>query len=105
MLCHQPEPSELQEFASWFHQDWKLLFPEFYAGVRPYLRNMPLERKCVLASELRDFIEKNSAVSPEELKQKWLDLGAQGWQASLDIHNALKDFLRMIEEDAVAAHP
>jgi hypothetical protein len=91
-----PERSELHKFASWFHQDWKLVFPDFRAGVEIYLKNLPMDGRRILADELRKFIEHNSTASSQELKQQWLELGAQGWQNSLDIHSTLDEFLATI---------
>jgi hypothetical protein len=45
-----PRQSELQQLASWFHQDWKLFFPDFYTGLRIYLDNLPAGRRAALGS-------------------------------------------------------
>lgn len=89
--------SELQQLALWFHQDWKLLFPDFYAGLHLYLENLPAERRVVLGRELREFVEQNRGASVQALKRRWLRLGAQGWQSSLDIHSTLAAFCRIVE--------
>jgi CdiI immunity protein len=103
-ISHQAMPSpgrsELQQLASWFHQDWKMVFPDFYKGLNLYLDNLPQERRVALGRELRQFLEQNNGRSSEELKQLWLRLGAQGWQASLDIHSALEEFCRVIQQSS-----
>ena len=92
-----PRQSELQQLASWFHQDWNLVFPDFYTGLRMYLDNLPAGRRAALGSELRRFMEQNQGASAKALKRLWLRLGAQGWQANLDIRDTLDAFWRIIE--------
>ena len=92
-----PAQSELQQLAQWFHQDWKLVFPDFYAGLNLYLDNLPSARRVVLGRELCQFVEQNKSTSPEELKGLWLSLGAQGWQTSLEVHSTLENFCRIVE--------
>src|SRR5438045_3617272 len=58
-----PAPSELQQLAEWFHQDWKLVFPDFYAGLDLYLDNLPAERRAILGRELCQFVEQNRGAS------------------------------------------
>ena len=87
----------MQQLASWFHQDWKLVFPDFYTGLRIYLDNLLAGRRGALGIELRRFVEKNQGSSAKALKRLWLRLGAQGWQANLDIRAALDEFCRIIE--------
>jgi hypothetical protein len=89
--------SELEQFASWFHQDWKLIFPDFYSGLKLYLDNLTPGRRQVLGDELQQFLRENSGASAEDLKRSWLRLGAQAWQASLDIRQTLEDFQRVIQ--------
>jgi len=71
-----PARSELQQLALWFHQDWKLLFPDFYAGLHLYLDHLPAQRRVVLGRELCQFVEHNEGTSSDELKRLWLGLGA-----------------------------
>lgn len=92
-----PARSELQQLALWFHQDWKLLFPDFHAGLTMYLENLPAPRRVVLGRELREFVEQNRDASARALTRRWLSLGAQGWQSSLDIRSTLEEFCRIVE--------
>ena len=88
--------TELQQFASWFHQDWKLMFKDFHEGARIYISTLSPERRQALRRELGDFIEASRTKSPEEIKQLWLKLGAEGWQQNLDIRQTLAEFLNML---------
>jgi hypothetical protein len=88
--------SELQQFASWFHQDWKLLFPDFYTGTEMYLKGLSSDRQATLKRELHDFLDKNKNASEKVLFKSWLDLGAQGWDSKLEIRAALLEFATSI---------
>jgi len=102
---HRVKPSppltELQQFASWFNQDWKLLFPDFHSGALLYSKNLTQERRKALSNLLRQFLDENANKSEADLKILWLKLGAQGWQANLNIRRALEDFCRMFETHSV----
>jgi hypothetical protein len=89
----QPK-SELEQFAGWFHQDWKLVFNDFYAGAEMYFATLASARKEVLREELATFLQAHS--SADALKRSWLRSGAQGWQENLDIRKTLAEFLRML---------
>lgn len=88
--------SELQKFAFWFHQDWKLIFPDFHTGAEMYLSSLSPERKEVLRQALAQFIERNRDADASELIDEWVKLGAQAWQSDLDFLRTLDDFLRMM---------
>jgi len=90
------ERTELEKFASWFHQDWKLVFPNFPEGARMYLSTLPRERKALLHQELSAFLAEHSDDSSSGLKQAWLRLGALGWQSDLDVRETLASFVRMM---------
>ena len=96
LISRKKDSSELQKFASWFHQDWEYVYPDFYQGARMYLAPLPPERRMVLRQELQDFISENANASPVVIKKLWLQLGAQGWQSSIDIGDGLQEFLRMM---------
>ena len=92
----------------WFHQDWKLVFPDFFAGTTLYLRNLSGDeqtRRRDLALQLRVFLQAHATAAPGELKQRWLELGAQGWQSTLEIREPLQRFLTMIESEDANGQP
>jgi CdiI immunity protein len=90
------QKSELHQFASWFHQDWKLLFKNFHDGAAIYFASLPPERRAKLRLELIVFLDDHREKSIEGLKRSWLKSGAQGWQADLDIRATLGEFVRML---------
>ena len=90
--------TELQQFASWFHQDYELLFSNFYEGADMYLRSITLERKKVLGQELKQFIKDNQNSEREEIIEAWCGLGAQAWQEDLEVLPVLNDFVWMTEK-------
>jgi len=89
--------SELQKFAMYFHQDWKLVFPDFYTGAEMYLSSIKTEQKVLLKNQLSDFISLHRNSSPAIVKTEWLKLGAQGWQKRLNIIDTLSEFVRLME--------
>ena len=93
------QTSELEKFAKWFHQDWKLVYSDFYVGARMYFSSLSLERKHELRRELREFVEAHRDKSQSAWLASWLRAGAQGWQGSLDIRETLADFVGMLSAD------
>lgn len=90
--------SELQKFASWFHQDWDLIFPDFYQGAKMYFNNISAERIKVLKQELKEFLDKYRGSKSSKLEQAWFRLGAEAWQPDLDIYMTLNDFIDLINK-------
>lgn len=88
--------TELEQFASWFHQDWKLVFSDFYDGARMYASSLSIARKAALLRELSEFVETHHNASSSALMASWLKLGAQGWERKYDIHKTLLDFVRIL---------
>ena len=91
--------TELEKFASWFHQDWKLVYKDFYEGARMYASSLSTERKTALRRELSEFVETHRNTSRSVLMASWFKLGAQGWQGKFDIHNTLLDFVQILSEN------
>lgn len=73
--------SELEQFASWFHQDWELFFSDFTQGAGMYVERLPSHRRAILRNEISGFLERNAESSPGDTKKAWYKLGAQAWQA------------------------
>lgn len=91
------EKSELQKFASWFHQDWKIVFPDFIYGAKMYFSNLPSDRAEILSQEIIKFLNKHKKASSSEVRKAWISLGAQAWQADLDIIQTLNEFLNLLK--------
>ena len=89
--------SELEQFASFFHQDWKLIFPDFHAGAEMYLSSVTNEQKYKLKEQLIQLVENHKDSDQATIKKEWLNLGAQGWQKSLNITDTLNDFVKMMK--------
>jgi hypothetical protein len=87
-----PERSELQQFAQWFHQDWKLFYADFFVGFDIYINTIDENRRFILRNQLRAFLDSYSNDSPQQLNQRWHTLGAEAWQANLDIRETLEKF-------------
>lgn len=86
------EKNEIQKFASWFHQDWQLIFSSFSDGADQYLGSLTKERRAVLKKELEAFVEKNRERNNKSLLKEWLNLGAQGWDTDLPLYETLESF-------------
>ncbi|MDB5973666.1 MAG: hypothetical protein JWR07_426 [Nevskia sp.] len=89
--------SELQEFARWFHQDWQLMYRDFYLGANEYLYGLPGARRKILKAEFGKFLKDNEGATSKKLRGEWFKLGAQAWQPDLVISEALKDFHFMMD--------
>jgi hypothetical protein len=101
VIVPSPQRTELQQFAQWFHQDWNLVFPEFYSGAAMYFKQLPPERRMELQRQLRAFLDANAGAGPRKLKNLWLKLGAQAWQNDLDIRAVLEDFCWMATDEKI----
>lgn len=98
-IIESAEKTELQQFASWFHQDWNTVFPDFYRGARMYFDSIPLERREALKAELNQFIRSIENSGASQAKRAWFKLGAEAWPPKLDIFDALNDFLEMSTQE------
>lgn len=91
------EKSELQKFASWFHQDWKIVYPDFISGAKMYFSNLPSDRAEILSQEIIKFLNNHKKDSLSEVREAWISLGAQAWQNDLNIIQTLNDFLILLK--------
>jgi hypothetical protein len=91
--------SELQEFASWFGQDYALFFSNFYEGAAKYIAALPTPRRETLRTELREFLDANPHAPSKKLIKKWLELGADTWDRDLEIRPVLEDFYLMADSN------
>lgn len=72
-------PSGVRALASWFHQDWKLVYPDAPTAARVYIQGLSSSERALLRRELKAFLEANSGKSAEEVREAWLALGAGSW--------------------------
>lgn len=93
-IIPSPAKSEIEKFAMFFHQDWKLIYSDFHEGARMCIATLSADTKVVLKKELTEFLALYE--SPADLREAWLGLGAQAWQEGLDIRKGLRDFLEML---------
>jgi hypothetical protein len=89
--------TELQEFASWFHQDWKILFGDAQSCAKTYFSGLSPERRKRLRIELLVFLEGEKNSTANNLLRSWYGLGAQGWQTNIDLRNTLFSFARKLD--------
>ncbi len=73
------EKTELEKFASWFHQDFGVLFESIEEGTNAYLDTLPSRRKKELVAEIKKLLNDDSGKENKGLKNAWLRLGAQWW--------------------------
>ena len=88
--------SELQQFAQWFGQDWKYLYANFYSGTELYLKSLSTSRRSALKEQLSGFLQKEANSSDDDIRRRWIELGAQAWQPDLDIREGLNGMLALM---------
>jgi len=93
MVSDRPK-TELQKFASWFHQDCALVFSDFDEGARMYVSSLSKERRAMLRTELSAFAASISSARRASAMRRWGKLGAQAWPSEKDIRQALGDLAR-----------
>ena len=90
------EMTELEMFASFFGQDWPLLFPDFYSGARMYIKQLNQSRRQILRAELIRILEEEQ--NNNNLRRRWISRGAEGWDPNIeDVRQALSDFVNMLD--------
>ena len=90
--------SELEKFASWFHQDWELIFPDVREGALMYRDSLSHDRRVTLVKELQDFLNRHAGEPSGAVLKAWFRLGAEGWQRDLEISETLRRFIDVMLE-------
>lgn len=86
--------SKLEEFAFSFHQDWALVFPDFWSRAELYLQDLWPQRRRILKRELLAFVAEHGKSRRRSALKAWYKLGAQGWDAKLPLCKTLAAFPR-----------
>ncbi len=81
--------TELQKFASHFHQDFELLFSGANEGASEYFQNLSKDQKQILKIELNELIEEYPGEKQKGLNSAWLKLGAQWWDKRSDLRESI----------------
>jgi hypothetical protein len=89
-------PSELQQFAQWFHQDFFLMAPDLLTGTRMYLETLTADRKTMLADELGAFLVEHR--SPKVIRNSWRRLGAGIAPRGLDVPATFRAMLDLMRQ-------
>jgi len=71
--------AELSKFASWFHQDYGVLYKNPKLGVDDYLNSLAQDQQKKLFLEINDLLKEYYGKENTGLKNAWLRLGAQWW--------------------------
>jgi hypothetical protein len=71
--------TELEMFASYFHQDFGVLHVSAEEGAQRYLKTLSIDRKAQLSSEAVRFLNQYAGKNHQSKKNAWLKLGAQWW--------------------------
>ncbi len=71
--------TELGKFASYFHQDFGILYASAEEGAHRYLNALSVERKAQLSSEVAKFLNQLPSKNHQSKRNAWLKLGAQWW--------------------------
>lgn len=72
-------PSGVRALASWFHQDWRLVYPDVPTAAGAYIGGLSDSERALLRRELAAFLDANSGKSPEQVREAWLAVGAGSW--------------------------
>ena len=90
--------SELQEFATLFHQDFDEI-PDFSNEmILDYIERLSSnnKRKKNLNIELDLFLRKIKLLDKSKRLDLWFKLGAHYWNTKLDMYNELKKFKKIL---------
>lgn len=95
-IIRTKEQKEVEKFASWFHQDYCIMFDDFEVGFQMYIGMLNRERKRILKEELAKFVDDNEGRSESVVLANWLRLGAGAWDANKAICQTLKRWTKEI---------
>jgi hypothetical protein len=96
-VIETPKLTELEQFASWFNQDWYLFFPDFHRGAAMYVANLSAAKRAALHRELATFLQEHAGSSSKALRNRWRKLGAQAaWPRDLDIKTWLTEVAQTV---------
>ena len=80
--------SELEKFAEFFHQDYHLLYSDFFEAVEDYKRSIPPDRRQKLIEQLEAVVAEYK--SEKVLRRVWIKAGAQAWPRGLKFGATLR---------------
>ena len=98
-IVQPKEKREIEKFASWFHQDWMLVYPSFDVGASQYINNLTTKEKTALKRELEAFVEENKESDKKKWLSAWLKLGAQGWERGKNFKDMMNTFVSICKQD------
>ena len=93
-----PRLPPLERFATWFHQDFKLAFPDVQSGGIVMIEQLSSAEKKLLSSELAAFLANHEGSSEKALRRAWMKLGVQYWPRRGDTKSLLTGFLNHLRK-------
>ena len=90
------EICELEKFASFFHQDFCLLFSSMAEGVESYVSQLNAFQKKELKSQLQSFLADWPGEDQKGLLNAWHRSGAQ-WSEKKMLRQNLKNTIEWLE--------
>ena len=88
---------ELIKFASFFHQDFELLFNDANEGASEYFRTLTEIQKSYLKTQLKNLIEEFPGKQQKGLHSAWIKLGAQWWDKRIDLKESISRWINELE--------
>ena len=87
--------TELEKFASYFHQDIIYLKEDVHEMGRQYISSLPSEKRVALKLEIADLLSKHE--SPKALLKAWHAKGAEAWDRKVDLRSFLEGISKALE--------
>ena len=95
VVSNHGEKSELEKFASFFHQDFTLMFHGMLQGIEEYTEKLSADQKQALVQQLKTLLSEYSGNDNKGLIKAWFRLGAEWGERKILRENLLNTIERL----------
>ena len=89
--------SELERFARWFHQDFRMQYPEADEFAFEYFRSLSIQRRRALGAELGSLLEQWPGRNGKGLRNAWVRLGAHWSERGPALRSRLSKWIEELQ--------
>jgi hypothetical protein len=97
VIASSDKTSPLQNLASWFHQDFKLMGMEADDWGKEFIKSLSAAQRRTLKVELLELAAAYPGRSGKGLLNAWARLGAQSWPRSANLRDTIQLWVEALE--------
>ncbi|WP_145973445.1 contact-dependent growth inhibition system immunity protein [Candidatus Phaeomarinobacter ectocarpi] len=95
LVTHQR--TEIEKFASFFHQDWRYIYDSADKARADYLKQVGERQRQILEREIRAFLLAQSGNGSQAVLKAWCKLGVNNWDPKVQVKPWLNGALEVID--------